>query len=149
MVDYNKRLTEVDEVLNYLSEEDLLKIPEDVRQVIKDNKDKEYVWKYDASKKLKEQNLSRDTIIILSYLNMEYLLNEKQKQYMQELHEFNERKLEEEKSKLYNSDDILKNKHKDIEEVPNTEEQSLIVYKENVFTKIINKIKNFFACLIR
>jgi len=149
MVDYNKRLVEVDEVLNYLSEEDLLKIPEDVRQMIKNNKDKEYVWKYDASKKLKEQNLSRDTIIILSYLNMEYLLNEKQKQYMQELHEFNERKLEEEKSKLYNSDDILKNKHKDIEEVPNTEEQSLIVYKENVFTKIINKIKNFFACLIR
>jgi len=76
---------------------------------------------------------------------MEYLLNEKQKQFMQELHEFNEKKLEEEKAKQYNPDDIFKNKHKDIEEVPNTEEQSLIVYKENVFTKIINKIKNFFA----
>ena len=31
MVDYNKRLVEVDEILNYLSEEDLLKIPEDLR----------------------------------------------------------------------------------------------------------------------
>jgi len=145
MVDYNKRLVEVDEVLSYLSEDDLLKIPEEIRQMIKDNKDKEYVWKYDVSKELKDQDLNRNTIIILSYLNMEYLLNEKQKQFMQELHEFNEKKLEEEKAKQYNPDDIFKNKHKDIEEVPNTEEQSLIVYKENVFTKIINKIKNFFA----
>lgn len=79
MVDYNKRLVEVDEILNYLSEEDLLKIPEEVRNTIKENKDKEYVWKYDVSKELKEQNLSRDTIILLSYLNMEYLLNEEQK----------------------------------------------------------------------
>ena len=55
MVDYNKRLVEVDEILNYLSNEDLLKIPEDVRQAIKDNKDKEYIWKYDISKELKEQ----------------------------------------------------------------------------------------------
>jgi len=64
--DYNKRLVEVDEVLNYLSDEDLLKIPEDIRQAIKENKDKEYVWKYDVTKELKDQKLNRDTIIILS-----------------------------------------------------------------------------------
>ena len=74
MIDYNKRLVEVNEILNFLSEDDLLKIPEDVRNTIKENMDKQYVWKYDVSKELKEQNLSRDTIILLSYLNMEYLL---------------------------------------------------------------------------
>ena len=146
MVDYNKRLVEVDEILNYLSNEDLLKIPEDVRQAIKDNKDKEYIWKYDISKELKDQGLSKDTIILLSYLNMEYLLNQEQKQFMKELHAFNEKKLEQKKSKQYNPDDIFKNK--DIEEIQDTEWQSLIVYKENIFTKIINKIKNIFTTLI-
>lgn len=146
MVDYNKRLVEVDEILNYLSEEDLLKIPEEVRNTIKENKDKEYVWKYDVSKELKEQNLSRDTIILLSYLNMEYLLNEEQKKYMQQLHELNEKKLEELKTEKYSVDDLFKKKKKEETQITEkVEEKSLIECKEeNIFTKVINKIKNFF-----
>ena len=69
MIDYNKRLVEVDEILSYLSEEELLRIPEDVRKIIKENKDKDYIWKFDETKELKDQGLSRDTIIILSYFN--------------------------------------------------------------------------------
>jgi len=125
----------------------LQKIPEDIRQIIKENKDKEYVWEYDESKELKDQGLSRDTIIILSYLNMEYLLNEKQKKIMKQIHELNERKAEEEKSKQYSIEDLFK-KSKVEEEKKEKKEQiqenSLIVYKESFFTKMINKIKNFF-----
>ena len=47
---------------------------------------------FDETKELKDQNLSRDTIIILSHLNMEYLLNEEQKKLMEQIHEFNEKK---------------------------------------------------------
>ena len=147
MVDYNKRLVEVDEVLSYLSEDDLLKIPEEIRQMIKDNKDKEYVWKYDVSKELKDQDLSRDTIAFLAYINMEYLLNEKQKEYMQKLHELNERKAEEEKAKQYSEDNIFKRsklEKEKKEEIEQIQENSLVVYKESFFTKMINKIKNFF-----
>ena len=111
MVDYNKRLVEVDEILKYLSEEDLSKIPEEIRQLIKENKDKEYTWQYDETKPLKDQNVSRDTIAFLSYLNMEYLLNEQQKAFMQQLHETNERKLEEEKAEKYKVDDLFKKNH--------------------------------------
>ena len=67
MKDYNKRLVEVDAILDYLSEEDFRKIPEEVIQVIKENKDQEYIWEYDETKDLKDQNLNRDTIAILSY----------------------------------------------------------------------------------
>jgi len=147
MVDYNKRLVEVDEVLNYLSEEDFQKIPEDIRQIIKENKDKEYVWEYDESKELKDQGLSRDTIIILSYLNMEYLLNEKQKKLMEEIHDLNERKAEEEKVKQYFVDDLFRKNNSEgdkKEEVEQTQGNSLVVYKESLFSKMINKIKNFF-----
>ena len=145
MVDYNKRLVEVDEILNYLSEEDLLKIPEEVRNTIKENKDKEYFWKYDETKTLKEQDVSRDTIAFLSYLNMEYLLNEKQKEYMKQLHELNEKKLEEAKAEKYSVEDLFKRNKTQQEEQKETEqEMSLVEYKENFFKKLIKRIKKIF-----
>ena len=92
MIDFSKRFVEVDEILNYLSEADYKKIPNDVIKYIKENKDNTYTWKYDTTKKLKDQNVSDDTIAILSYLNMEYLLNNKQREFMEKLHSFYERR---------------------------------------------------------
>lgn len=151
MVDYNKRLVEVDEILNYLSEEDLLKIPEEVRNTIKENKDKEYFWKYDETKPLKDQDVSRDTIAFLSYLNMEYLLNEKQKEFMQQLHELNEKKIEEAKNEKYGVADLFKinkTQQEETKEIKQEQELSLVEYKENFFIKVISKIKSFFARLV-
>lgn len=145
MIDYNKRLVEVDEILTHLSEEDLNKIPEDVRALIKDNKDKNYIWKFDETKELGEQNLNRDTVIILSYLNMEYLLNEEQKKLMEQIHKYNEEKAEAEKQNKYSSQDLFKDK-KEIKSqtTENTENTQMVVVKENFFTRIINKIKSLF-----
>ena len=145
MIDYNKRLVEVDEILTHLSEEDLNKIPEDVRTLIKDNKDKNYIWKFDETKELGEQNLNRDTVIILSYLNMEYLLNEEQKKLMEQIHKYNEEKAEAEKQNKYSTQDLFKDK-KEIksQNTENTENAQMIVIKENFFTRIINKIKSIF-----
>lgn len=147
MVDYNKRLVEVDEILNYLSEEDLLKIPEEIRNIIKENKDKEYFWEYDVTKPLKNQEVCRDTIAILSYLNMEYLLTEKQKEYMKNLHELNEKKSEEAKAEQYNVEDLFKRK-KEQNQTNQEEQMALVEYKESFFTKVISKIKNFFLRII-
>lgn len=144
MVDYNKRLVEVDEILNYLSEEDLMKIPKEVRNTIKENKDKEYFWEYDKTKPLKEQDVSRDTIAFLSYLNMEYLLNEEQKEFMQQLHELNEKKLEELKVEKYSVDDLFKKKNNMQEVMTDNTDNKLITYKENYLRKIINKIRELF-----
>lgn len=142
MKEYNKRLVEVDVVLNYLSEEDYKKIPEEILQVIKENKDKEYIWEYDETKELKDQGLNRDTIAFLAYLNTEYLLNEKQKNLMNEIYALKERKMEEEKSKQYSAEDLFK-KSKSEEKIPEIQENSLVIYKEGFFTKFINKIKRF------
>ena len=89
MVDYSKRLVEVDEVLKYLSEEDYNKIPKNIIEVIRQYKDKTYTWNYDTTKKLKDQNLSDDAIAILSYINMEFLLNDKQKEFVNKIHLIN------------------------------------------------------------
>lgn len=92
MIDFSKRFVEVDEILKYLSEADYNKIPTNVINYIKNNKDNSYTWKYDTSKKLKDQNVSDDTIAILSYLNMEYLLNPEQQEFMRKLHYLNDKK---------------------------------------------------------
>lgn len=92
MIDFSKRFVEVDEILNYLSEVDYKKIPTNIIDYIKSKKDNTYTWRYDITKKLKDQNVSDDTIAILSYLNMEYLLNNEQRELMKKLHKFYERR---------------------------------------------------------
>ena len=143
MNDYKKRLTEVDEILNYLSEEELEKIPAEIRKAIRDNKDNEYEWEYDEEKTLKEQNLSRDTIAFLSYLNMEYLLNEEQKTLMKEIHKLNDRKVEEAKKKKY-AQNTFNNKLEKEEKVVE-EKKELVEYKENIFIKMFKKLKSIFT----
>jgi len=144
MHDYSKRLVEIDEILSHLSEENLHKIPEEIIKLIKDNKDIEYKWNYNEYKPLCEQNIHRDSIAFLSYLNMEYLMNEKQKQFMKKIHNLNEEKNEEEIRKKYNPDDLFKSKNTDTEPTEgqkNTKEMTALVeYKENFFTRFKNFI---------
>ena len=145
-MEYAKCLVQLDEILNYLSLENLEKIPREIRKSIKEHKDKEYIWKYDKTKELKEQALDRKTIAMLSYLNMEYLLNEEQKKFMQNLHKLNEQKFEKEKQEKYNQDYLFNSKRTNAitqTEISN-KNVAMVEYKESIFKKIINKIKNFF-----
>ena len=93
-MEYEKCLVELDEILKYLENEDKKKIPSEIRKAIHEKKDKKYNWTYDESKNLNEQNINRKTIAMLSYLNMEYLLNDEQRKLMEELHQFNEKNIE-------------------------------------------------------
>lgn len=146
-MEYEKCLVQLDEVLNHLSKKDLKKIPDEIREGIKEQKDKEYVWKYNENKQLKEQGLNRKTIAILSYLNTEYLLNDKQKELMRKIHKLNEQTLEKERMKNYNSDDLFKNKRNNNMQCNNaiSSNNALIEVKENKwYKKIFSFLKNFF-----
>lgn len=136
---YEKCLVEVDEVLNHLVEEDLIKIPEDIRKAISENKDKEYIWNYDEEKDFTSQKLDRGSIAILSYLNIEYLLDDEQRKLMNEIHKYNEKK---KKSKLNNEVNIFENKQNTVEK----EKTEIVeVKKEKWYEKIkifLNKIFN-------
>ena len=69
-MEYNKCLVQLDEVLSYLSTDNLEKIPYEVRHSIKQQKDKEYDWEYDESKTLKEQeldNLKREGFVVVEW----------------------------------------------------------------------------------
>ena len=88
-------LVEVDSVLYHLDPNELKKIPSEVRDAINEFKSLEYVWFYDESKPLLEQNLRRESIAMLSYLNTEYLLDEEQRKLMDQIHIVNEYKRDE------------------------------------------------------
>ncbi len=137
-MEYKKCLVELDEILKYLSQEDLAKIPEEIKKEIKEKKDMQYNWEYDESKELKDQNINRKTIAMLSYLNMEYLLNKEQKRFLEELHMANENKNEKEKAKKYGINNIFNNNVK--------EETALQEIKEK---KWYEKLLSFLKKIIR
>lgn len=144
MEDYSKRLVEVDEVLNHLTITEYSKIPFDIIKIIKDNRDTEYKWSFNENKKITEQNLNRDTVAILSYINMEYLLNQEQKEFMKKVHELNERKLEKQRNLLYNSDSLFKDRDK----INYSNEENIIALVEKEKITIFGRIKNFFIKLL-
>ena len=140
MVDYRKRLTEVEIILNHLSRKDFNKIPKELIKTISENKDDNYVWYFDETQALKDQDVHKDTIAILSYINIKYLLNEKQRKFIQKVHNENELIHQGELRSKYSPDDLFKNKRNK----EKTEDLAIVEYKENFFMKILNKIRNFF-----
>lgn len=138
-MEYKKCLVELDEILKYLSQEDLAKIPEEIRKAIKEKKDMQYNWEYDESKELKDQNINRKTIAMLSYLNMEYLLNKEQKRFLEELHMANENKNEKEKAKKYGINNIFNNNVKEETALQEIKEKKWYENLLSFLKKIIRK----------
>jgi len=143
MINYKKCLVEVDEILKHLSEEDYKKIPINLLNIIKENKDKTYVWEYDETKSLREQMLSRDTVVILSFINLEYLLTDEQKLLMEQIYKLNNTKLEKEQLK-FSGIDIFNNKD-EIHSKNNLENSNKNIadirpYNDNIFKRIFKKI---------
>ena len=68
---------------------------------------------------------------MLAYLNIEYLLSEKQRALMAEIHEFNEQKAEKEKQVKYSSDVRFREReNKKAENLP------VVVEKESWFRRL-------------
>ena len=133
MIEINKRFTEVMEVLNHLDSKYYNMIPSDVISLIENNKDQDYMWKYDETKDLINQNLPRDTIVILSMINTNYLLNPDQQEYFIKLHKYNQTKVEEEKLSHMSNNEETTEDNKD---------KQMIVVKKSFINTIINKLKS-------
>ena len=131
---------EVDAILDLLEEEYANKIPDKIRSFFKEEKIKEYKPKIDVDKPLLEQNLKRETIVLLAILNLNYWCNtEEEKKEI--LNEF--AKNEKEKKELeerYNPDNLFKKRVS-----KNEENVQMVEYKEpNFIQKFINKIMEMF-----
>lgn len=142
MEELSQRLVEVECVLNKMDEQIIKKIPQEFWEFINENKDINYNFQYDDGKSITENNLHMDTIALLTYININFLLDSESKKEMISLLKEDEIIAEKQKRKQYNPDLIFKNKiDKHIEQI--SENVKMIEYKESVFHKIILKIKKF------
>lgn len=135
------------ELMYYLKgirQEDINKIPKKLLQYLSENASKEYKCDFDYNKPLKELNLLDETRGIIGMICYNYWCVDEiqKKQYLDKLSK-NEQKYQEVLYEKYNPDNLFKNKNnKNIEEPIKTIE--MIEYRDNIFKKLIIKIKRFF-----
>ena len=101
---------EIDEILNLLEDDYRERVPKKVRDFFKEEKMKDYHPEIDIEKPLIEQNLKRETMVLLAILNLNYWCeNEEEKQrFLNELDKNEEEKKELEEK--YNPDNLFKKK---------------------------------------
>lgn len=141
MTKYKDAYTEVYEIIEQLNEEEYNKIPSEVIKAIEENRNTEYEFELDEDIELKDQELLPETKAILFNLFRDYLSTPEQKEKIIKMQAEERLKNEQKKQEQYNSD-VFVNKQK---KQPIKEEHTeLIEYKENIFKRIFNKIRQFF-----
>ena len=143
---YAKAYTEVLEIIKYFPEEEYIKIPVEKIEFYKNNMDKDYNFKINPEIDLSEQNISPETNAIIINLFTNYYATEEQKVKIKNILDINQRKEEQEKREKYNPDNIFKNRNEENKKEENIvqNEVALVEYKESIFRRFINKIKNIF-----
>ena len=136
---------EVIEVLKYTKREDVNKIPKSRILLWRINMNKDYDFKIDTTKTLEEQNLSKEAKAIIANIFKKYWATDYQKERIEAKEKYDIEQIEKEKYQKYNPDDIFKNRKQNIqqEEVA-SKTISMVEYREPLFKRILNKIKNIF-----
>lgn len=139
-IEYKRAFTEVDEIFKLLPIDLLSKIPPKFRQIVSENKDKDYRVKIEEP--LEEKNLKKETIVILGLIYRDFIASPEEKQQLQLKEAEDLKRIEEEMQKQYDINKIFdKRKSQQVEQ----NETELIVYKEpNFIKKFFNLIKGIF-----
>ena len=123
--------SEVYQVLNFLGNEYIDKLPKSLVNMLEKKRDINYEPKYTEDIPLNKQNIKKETISIIALLHLNYWCeNENEKFELKQIFKNNEDMYENELRKKYNPDNIFK---KHVQE-----------YKESIFKRLINKIKSLF-----
>lgn len=143
---YPKAYKEVIEILKYLPQESVNKIPNNMLEMFETKMDKEYFFTVDIDKTFEEQTLMKETESILANIFRDYWATQYQKERILAKENYDRQKAEEEKAKKYNSNDIFKNNTKIIQDDKQEEISHLPIEikKEKFYEKLINFIKKLF-----
>lgn len=151
MSKYTDAFTQVYVILNELDDEDYDKIPPEVVDAIRKNRNKEYQFKIDKSIDLKDNNLLPEARALLFKIYRDYLASESQRQKILKMQNEERRKRELKKQQQYNSD-IFANKEtetiqkSELETGSELQQQSIhpVPYKESIFKRLFNRIRGAF-----
>ena len=146
-IQYKKAYVELNEIIKVLSKEQKDKIPESFVNYIINNMDKDYIFNYDNSKGIFDQNLMVETEALLVEVYERYLAPEEEKEMWNKYDRFCLNKIDEEKRAKTNNMFESNKKEKDTTIVKQNKEKEennilpLKYEKENFFTKILNFFK--------
>lgn len=141
---YQKSYKEILEILKYVPEESVKKIPQEMRDMFEKEQLKTYDFQIDTSKTFEEQELLEETKAILANIFRDYWATPYQKERIEIKEKYDRQQSEEQKRKIYNPNDLFKNKNNrnpDFEKLSNL---PIEVKKESFFKKIINFFKKKF-----
>ena len=125
---YEEAFYEVDEVLKLMPIDLRSKIPIQFRQAISENKAKNY--KADIHEPLKEQELNKETVIILGLIYRDFLASPEEREQVQKNDAEELQKIEQEMQEQYNMENIFKKKKEKNNIQQNENNNQLIVYME-------------------
>lgn len=123
------------------------KLPEELKEYISKNQSLSYEYDFDRDLPLIYQINNEKTKAYISYLYLKYINDSThEKEILLNKYEQNEKLYQEKLIEKYNPDNIFKkhNKENEIEENSIQKEVALVEYKESIFKRFINKIKNIF-----
>ena len=143
--EYEEAFAEIDEIFKIMPIDLLSKIPVKIREIISDNKAKDYNVK--IQEPLDEKSLKAETIAILGLLYRDYISSPEERERLQLEDQKELERIEGELNKKYDINKVLDSrKNKVNTDVVNEEfSKELTVYKEPGFIKrILNFIKGFF-----
>lgn len=138
---------EVMQVLKYFDRNLVMKIPVELLEYFKEHQKKDLIVNIDKEDIFNKNNISKDALALLAYIDMEYWANEEEKRELKKVYMKNEKKHQIELSEKYEYNNIFNNKKEiDMNEKVENEEKSMIEYKkDNIFIKLKKFILNFFG----
>ncbi len=149
-ITYEKVLKEVNYILQNYPNEIQNKIPDDFKQAIVSNMDKNYIPEpYDKNKTLDEQNISEETKKILALIYRNYIVSDEERKKL--IIEENKiaQELEKEKKNKYNIEDIFNNKNISSQNINiDSNKDKLITMQSNNkkwYIKVLEKLIKFFS----
>jgi len=144
---YSRAYVQVLEIIKHMGKEYEEKIPKNYLALFEKNKDKNYQYSIDPQKNLEEQNLLRETLGILSVIELKYWATSKEKANLSKALKFNEIEYQYQLHKKYNPDNMFKNTNNSLKNdtETNLHDSTITEYKEkNFIQKLFNKIKHLF-----
>ncbi len=145
--EYANAYTEILEIIKFIPDSDYEKIPTDYIENFQKNSNSNYYFKYNPKKTLDEQNVSKTTKEIIALLYRDFWANNEKKEKILQYQENKRLQIEKAKNEKYNPDLIFKqpdSKNQIKEETQENKEGSMVRYKENIFIRFFNFIKNMF-----
>lgn len=134
------------EILKYFEPDFVSKIPDNFMDELRSLAQTSNITvKIDKNKKLKEQNISKESKDMISLIYYSYIATEKEKIEIEKIWNENEKQYENNVQEQYNPENLFKKKNKN-----ETENNHMILYKEETYiNKILSKIKSFIKSMIR